>query len=77
MMRKELVLIRDLHNYWSCALCVTCTEGKRITDAAEAIELIRREYSDLKTAEFVQEDNDIFALISEDIPTINPGQRCK
>jgi len=77
VMRKELVLVKDLHNHWSCALCVTCTEGKHITDAEEAIRLMQEEYSDLKTAEFVQEGNDIFALISGEIPMINPGERCK
>jgi hypothetical protein len=76
-MKKELVLVKDLYNYWSCALCVSCTEGKHITDAETAIELIRNEYNDLVSAEFIQEDNEIFALISAETPTINPGERCK
>jgi hypothetical protein len=29
------------------------------------------------TIEFIQEDNEIFALISAETPTINPGERCK
>jgi hypothetical protein len=76
-MKKELVLVKDLHDYWSCALCVTCTEGKQITNAQEAITLIKNEYNDLSDAEFVQEGNEIFALFENNISQINPGDRCK
>jgi hypothetical protein len=77
IMKKELVLVKDLHNHWSCVLCVTCTEGKNITDASEAIELMRNEYNDLASAEFIQEGDCIFAMVSLEFGTINPGERCK
>jgi hypothetical protein len=77
IMKKELVLVKDLHGYWSCALCVTCTEGKNITDSETAIKIIQEEYPDFKSAKFVQEENDIFALISNEIEIINHGNRCK
>jgi hypothetical protein len=76
-MKKELVLVRDLQGYWSCVFCVTCTEGKQISDAEHAIELIRNEYPDLKTAHFVEEGIEIFALVSEEFAMINSGERCK
>jgi hypothetical protein len=76
-MKKELVLIKDLNGYWSCPLCVTHTEGKQITDVREAIKLIRNEYIDLKNAELVQENDEVFLLIDYEIPMINPGECCK
>lgn len=76
-MKKELVLVKDLNNYWCCALCVTCTEGKNIIDSKEAISLIKTEYSFLENANFIQEGNDIFAIINESVPTINSEKLCK
>jgi hypothetical protein len=76
-MKKELVLVKNLQGYWSCALCITCTEGKNITEADVAIELIRNEYSDLKNAEFIEEGIEIFAILLNDMLMINPGKRCK
>lgn len=76
-MKKELVLIKDLNNYWSCVLCVACTEGKHIVDTEQAIQLMRNEYSDLASAEFIQEDDCIFAIVSNEFGTINPGDQCK
>lgn len=76
-MKKELVLVKDLNNYWCCALCVTCTEGKNIIDVQEAIDLIKNEYSFLLNADFVQEGNDVFALVNESFSTINADNLCK
>jgi hypothetical protein len=76
-MKKELVLVKNLQGYWSCALCVTCTEGKNITEADVAIELIRNEYIDLKDVEFIEEGIEIFAILPDNMLTVNPGERCK
>jgi hypothetical protein len=76
-MKKELVLVKDLNNFWTCALCVTCTEGKHLTNVDAAIEIIKNEYADMKNAEFIIENNDVFAIIAENAPQVNPGQQCK
>jgi hypothetical protein len=75
-MKKELVLVKDINNFWSCALCVTCTEGKQITDSKEAIDLIKQEYADLTDAKFVVENSEIYAFIDE-LQQVNHGNRCK
>jgi hypothetical protein len=76
-MKKELVLVKDLNGFWTCALCVTCTNGHNITDATQAIEIIKNEYADMRNAEFIVENNDVFAIVSENASQINPGLRCK
>lgn len=76
-MKKELVLVRDLHGFWSCALCVSCTEGKKIIESSVAIDLIKNEYPDLTLAEFIEEGIEIFALVNDSLKTINLGERCK
>lgn len=75
-MKKELVLVKDLHNYWMCALCYTCTVGKNLTDVNEAINIIKTEYSALSNAEFVQEGNDVFALVETPLTPANIKEGC-
>lgn len=76
-MKKELVLVRDLQGFWSCALCVVCTEGKKITESSIAIDLIKNEYPELMSAEFIEEGIEIFALVTDKLKTINTGEHCK
>ena len=75
-MKKELVLVKDLYNYWTCALCYTCTAGKNLTNVNEAIEIIKTEYSALSNAVFVQEGNDVFALVSVPLTPENVKEGC-
>lgn len=75
-MKKELVLIKDLNNYWSCALCYTCTESKNITDDNEAINVIRNTYPALSNAEYVVEGNEIYAIVGTPLTPINVEEGC-
>jgi hypothetical protein len=76
-MRKELILVKDLYDNWSCVWCVSHTEGKNIKNAADAIDLIKNTYPELQTKEFFVEGIEIFFLVSDEMPMINPGERCK
>jgi hypothetical protein len=75
-MYKELVLIKDINNFWSCVLCFTCTHDKKITSSDEAINLIRETYPVLSDCEFVIENNEIFALTIQRITSINVKDGC-
>jgi heterodisulfide reductase subunit C len=75
-MKKELVLVKDINDYWTCALCFTCTEDKHVTDENEAIQIIRDTYSPLSNAQFVREGNDIFALVEIPLTPINIKEGC-
>lgn len=75
-MYKELVLVKDINNFWSCALCHTCTHDKNITGIEEALDIIRSTYPALSNAEFVVEGNDVFAIIDTPLTPINVQEGC-
>jgi hypothetical protein len=76
-MYKELVLVKDINNYWSCVLCFTCTHDKHILDNQEAINLIRSTYPALANCEFVSENNEIYALTDQRITAVNVKEGCE
>lgn len=75
-MFKELVLVKDINDHWVCALCHTCTNGKNLVNVEDALEILRTEYSALSNAEFVQEGNDVFALLQTPLTPINIEEGC-
>lgn len=76
-MKKELVLVKDFYDYWSSVFCVADTEGMQITDASIAIEILKNKYPILEDATFIEQDIEVFAIISSNIETVNPGTGCK
>jgi heterodisulfide reductase subunit C len=76
-MYKELVLIKDINDYWSCVLCFTCTHNKNVIDNDEAITLIKTTYPVLANCEFIVENNEIFAMTEQQITAVNVKEGCE
>lgn len=76
-MRKELVSVIDLQGYWSNILCVSCSEGKKISTFEGMVENIKECQPQLAQCEFVLENDEIYALVDDNIAQINPGENCK
>ena len=75
-MRKELVSVKDLQGYWSNILCVSCSEGKQISTFEDMVNNIKECQVELANCEFVEENEEIYALVDEMVQ-INPGENCK
>lgn len=74
-MKKELVAVKP-NNTWDIFLDIRLSEGKNLTSTAETISIIKANYQQLQSAEFVVEGIDMYALI-DNMTTINPGEECK
>lgn len=73
---KELIYVKDINGFWSNIHCVSCSEGKDISDANRAIEEAKLCNEQLVGCEFLVEDEEIYVMVS-DISQVNPGDTCK
>lgn len=78
-MYKELVLVKDINQHWICALCYSCTHNTNIEhdDYQVAIDIIKSTYSALQQAEFVLENNEIYAILDSPLTPVNVKEGCK
>lgn len=74
-MKRELVAVKP-GNTWDIILDISLSEGKNLTTEEETIAVLKANYSDIENAEFVIEDNEMFAIV-DSMTTINPGDECK
>jgi len=75
-LKKELVCVKDINGYWSNILCVSCSEGKQITDFNVMVTLMKECQEGLVNCEFILEDEEIYVLVDE-MTQVNPGDSCK
>lgn len=73
---KELIYVKDINGFWSNVHCVSCSEGKNLSDSDSAIREAKACNELLEGCEFVVEDEEIYVMVS-DISQVNPGDSCK
>lgn len=75
-MYKELILVKDINNYWISVHCYELTKNMQITNIDQAIVLVRDKFQELQHGEVLIEGNDVFILTPERIDTIKGSSRC-